>query len=130
MKDAIASKDAPPVIGPYSQATRAGGLLFLSGQVAMDPETGQMAAGDIAAQAERAMKNLGAVLAAAGCNFDDIVRTTIYVVDLADYATVNEVYGRFFHPPYPARSTVQVTALPRGARVEIDAIAFAGSGQL
>jgi 2-iminobutanoate/2-iminopropanoate deaminase len=124
MQIAISSTDAPAAIGPYSQAVRAGGLVFLSGQIALDPATGQMISGDIAAQTERAMNNLGAVLAAAGSGFGDVVRATIYVVDLNHYATINEVYGRFFGPPYPARSTVQVSALPRGALVEIDLIAL------
>jgi 2-iminobutanoate/2-iminopropanoate deaminase len=127
MKDAISSTDAPAAIGPYSQAVRGAGLVFLSGQIALDPATGEMISGDVAAQAERAMKNLGAVLAAAGSGFGDVARATIYLVDLAHYATVNQVYGRFFRPPYPARSTVQVAALPRGALVEIDLIALSGS---
>lgn len=124
MKSAIATQDAPSAIGPYSQAVRAGGLVFLSGQIALDPVTGEIVAGDVAVQTEQTMKNLGAVLAAGGCSFDDVVRTAIYLVDLAHYAVVNQVYGRFFHPPYPARSTVQVTALPRGAQVEIDVVAL------
>ena len=121
--NAISSKDAPPAIGPYSQAVSAHGFVFLSGQIALDPKSGQMVIGDIAAQTEQIMKNLGAVLDAAGCNFDDVVRATIYVIDLAHYGAVNEVYGRSFRMPYPARSTVQVAALPRGAQVEIDIIA-------
>jgi 2-iminobutanoate/2-iminopropanoate deaminase len=124
MKSAISSDQAPSAIGPYSQAVRAGGFLFLSGQVALDPVSGQLISGDIAAQTEQTMKNLGAVLAAAGANFDDVVRTTIYLVDLAQYATVNGVYARFLRPPFPARSTVQVAALPRGALVEIDVVAL------
>jgi 2-iminobutanoate/2-iminopropanoate deaminase len=127
MQDAISSTDAPAAIGPYSQAVRAGGLVFLSGQIALDPATGQMVSGDIAAQTERVLNNLGAVLAAAGSGFADVVRATIYVVDLAHYATINDVYGRFFRPPYPARITVQVSALPRGALVEIDLIALSRS---
>jgi 2-iminobutanoate/2-iminopropanoate deaminase len=123
MKDEISTSDAPAAIGPYAQAVRAGQFVFLSGQIPLDPATGQLVAGDIAAQTERVMKNLGAVLAAAGCDFADVVRTTIYLVDLGDFATVNETYGRFLKQPYPARATVQVAALPRGARVEIDAIA-------
>ena len=125
MKDEISTKEAPAAIGPYSQAVRAGPLVFLSGQVALDPATGQLVAGDVVAQTDQVMTNLGAVLAAAGCGFADVVRTTIYLVDMADFARVNEAYGRFFEPPYPARATVQVSALPRGARVEIDAIALA-----
>jgi 2-iminobutanoate/2-iminopropanoate deaminase len=123
MKETIASESAPAAIGPYSQAVRAGGLLFVSGQIALDPQSGLLIAGDVAAQTERVMKNLGGVLEAARCSFEDVTRATIYVVDLAHYATVNEVYGRFFRPPYPARSTVQVAALPRGAQVEIDLVA-------
>jgi reactive intermediate/imine deaminase len=121
--EAVATKDAPAAIGPYSQAVRAGGLLFLSGQIALEPATGQLVTGDAAAQTELAMENLRAVLAAAGCTFRDVVRATIYVVDLAHYAAINEVYGGYFEAPYPARSTVQVAALPRGAQVEIDLIA-------
>jgi 2-iminobutanoate/2-iminopropanoate deaminase len=124
MKDEVSTKGAPAAIGPYAQAVRAGQLVFLSGQIPLDPATGQMVSGDIAAQTERVMKNLGAVLEAAGCGFANVVRTTIYLVDLADFARVNETYGRYFEPPYPARATVQVAALPRGAHVEIDAIAL------
>jgi 2-iminobutanoate/2-iminopropanoate deaminase len=124
MKSAIAAQDAPAAIGPYSQGVRAGGLVFLSGQIPLDPVTGELVGGDVAAQTEQTMKNLGAVLAAGGCSFDDVVRTTIYLVDLSHYALVNQIYGRFFHPPYPARSTVQVAALPRGAQVEIDVVAL------
>jgi 2-iminobutanoate/2-iminopropanoate deaminase len=123
MKQPIATKDAPAAIGPYSQAIREGGVVFLSGQIPLDPATGQLVGGDIAAQTTRVMENLRAVLAAAGCTFADVVRTTIYLVDLAHFATVNEAYGRFFEAPYPARATVQVAALPKGAQVEIDAIA-------
>jgi 2-iminobutanoate/2-iminopropanoate deaminase len=125
MKSAITSNEAPAAIGPYSQAIRAGGLLFLSGQVALDPQSGQLVAGDVAAQTDQTMKNLRAVLQAAGASFDDVVRTTIYVTDLAHYGAVNEVYARFLRPPYPARSTVQVAALPRGALVEMDVVALA-----
>ena len=123
MKDTIATQNAPRAIGPYSQAVRAGELLFLSGQIPLDPATGQLVEGDLAVQTERVMRNLAAVLAAAGCGFGDVVRTTIYLVDLGQFAVVNEVYGRCFRAPYPARATVQVAALPRGAQVEIDAIA-------
>lgn len=122
-KDAIATKDAPAAIGPYSQAVRAGEHVFLSGQIPLDPATGQLVEGDIATQTKRVMENLGAVLAAAGCGFGDVVRTTIYLVDLGHFAKVNEAYGAFFQAPYPARATVQVAALPKGAQVEIDAIA-------
>jgi 2-iminobutanoate/2-iminopropanoate deaminase len=124
MKDAITTDSAPAAIGPYSQAVRAGGLLFLSGQIAMDPASGDLVVGDVAAQTEQAMCNIGAVLAAAGVGFEEVVRTTIYVVDLAHYPSVNDVYRRFFRAPYPARSTVQVVALPRGAQVEIEVVAL------
>jgi 2-iminobutanoate/2-iminopropanoate deaminase len=126
MKEPISTKNAPGAIGPYSQAIRAGGMVFLSGQIPLDPITGQMAEGNVGAQAERVMKNLGAVLEAAGCTFDDVVRTTIFLTNLGDFQTVNEIYGRFFASVPPARATVQVSALPRGAKVEIDAIAIAG----
>lgn len=123
MKQAIVTSDAPTAIGPYSQAVRAGGMLFLSGQIPLDPTTGEMVAGGVATQTERVMDNLRQVLVAAGCGFEDIARSTIYVTDLAHFSVVNEVYARAFRPPYPARVTVQVSALPRGAQVEIDAIA-------
>ena len=123
MKDAISTKDAPGAIGPYSQAVRAGNLVFLSGQIPLDPATGQLVEGDIVAQTKRVMENLRAVLAAAGCGFRDVVRSTIYLVDLAHFARVNEAYGACFEAPYPARATVQVAALPRGAQVEIDLVA-------
>jgi 2-iminobutanoate/2-iminopropanoate deaminase len=122
-KELVSSKDAPGAIGPYSQAVKAGSLVFLSGQIPLDPSTGKLVEGDITAQTRRVMENLRAVLAAAGCSFDDVVRTTIFLADLADFAAVNETYGSFFQAPFPARATVQVAALPRGARVEIDAIA-------
>jgi 2-iminobutanoate/2-iminopropanoate deaminase len=121
----IESAAAPRAIGPYSQAIAVppGRLVFLSGQIPLDPATGELVPGDVAAQAGQVMKNLGAVLAAAELSFDDLVRCTIYLVDLADFGTVNAVYGQAFRGAPPARATVQVSALPRGARVEIDAIA-------
>ena len=122
MKEPISTKGAPAAIGPYSQAIRAGGLVFLSGQIPLDPVTGQLVEGDVAAQTERVMKNLGAVLEAAGCTFDDVVRTTIFLTNLADFQVVNEAYGRYFHAAPPARATVQVAGLPR-SKVEIDAVA-------
>jgi 2-iminobutanoate/2-iminopropanoate deaminase len=125
MPDPISTKDAPAAIGPYSQGVRAGGLVFVSGQIPLDPATGQIVPGDVTAQAERVLKNLGAILAAAGCGFAEVVRTTIFLVDLGSFAAVNEVYARFFAQPFPARVTLQVSALPRGALVEIDAIAVA-----
>ena len=123
MKQAVSSPDAPKAIGPYSQAVRAGQLLFLSGQVPLDPATGQIVDGDIAAQTHRVFKNLGAVLAAGGRSFADVVRTTVFLADMNDFATVNAVYGEYFTEPYPARATVQVARLPKDARVEIDLIA-------
>lgn len=120
---AISTADAPAAIGPYSQAIHAGDLVFLSGQVPIDPTTGELVGGDIAAQTERVLDNLGAVLAAAGCAFGDVVKTTIYLVDLADFQAVNQTYAKRFTAAPPARATVQVSALPKGARVEIDAIA-------
>jgi 2-iminobutanoate/2-iminopropanoate deaminase len=121
--NAICTPDAPQAIGPYSQAIRSGDLVFLSGQIPLDPKTGAMVEGSIAAQTERVLDNLGAVLRAAGCGFEHVVRTTIFLVDLGDFQVVNETYGKRFGQTPPARATVQVSALPRGARVEIDAIA-------
>ena len=123
MKQAVSSPDAPKAIGPYSQAVRAGQLLFVSGQVPLDPATGQIVAGDIAAQTRRVFDNLGAVLKAGGRTFADVVRTTVFLADMNDFAAVNEVYGTYFTEPYPARATVQVARLPKDARVEIDVIA-------
>jgi len=123
MKQAVSSPDAPKAIGPYSQAVRAGQLLFVSGQVPLDPATGQIVSGDIAAQTRRVFDNLGAVLKAGGRSFADVVRTTVFLADMNDFATVNEVYGTYFSEPYPARATVQVARLPKDARVEIDVIA-------
>jgi 2-iminobutanoate/2-iminopropanoate deaminase len=124
--EAVATKSAPAAIGPYSQAITHGGMLFLSGQVPIDPATGELVVGDIATQTERVLDNLAAVLAAAGSSFADVVRTTIYLTNLADFAVVNATYAKRFAEgrPYPARATVQVGALPKGANVEIDAIAF------
>jgi 2-iminobutanoate/2-iminopropanoate deaminase len=126
MKQAVSSPDAPKAIGPYSQAIRAGQLLFLSGQIPLDPASGQLVDGDIAVQTRRVMDNLAAVLKGAGLSLDDVVRTTIFLADMNDFAKVNEVYGTYFSSPgkpAPARATVQVAQLPRGARVEIDAVA-------
>jgi 2-iminobutanoate/2-iminopropanoate deaminase len=120
---AIATQKAPAAIGPYSQAIRASGFVFLSGQIPLDPSTGQMVEGGIEEETERVLDNLGAVLGAAGLSFDHVVKTTIYLVDLAHFQAVNEMYAKRFLRTPPARATVQVAALPRGARVEIDAIA-------
>jgi 2-iminobutanoate/2-iminopropanoate deaminase len=113
--------DAEPV-GPFSPAVRSAGFVFLSGQVAEDPATGQLLVGDVAAQAEQIFANLGALLRAAGKSFDDVVRVGVYLTDMADYGAMNEVYGRHFQQPYPARTAIAVTALPLGARIEIDAV--------
>lgn len=124
-RKALQSDGAPKAIGPYSQAIQvdAGKLTFLSGQIPLDPKTGEMIQGDVVAQAERVMENLRAVLASGGLDFSHVVRCTIFLTDLGDFAKVNEVYGRAFTGAPPARATVQVAALPRGAKVEIDAIA-------
>ena len=110
-------------VGPYSPAVRAGQLLFVSGQVALDPGTGNMVEGGIAEQTRRVLDNIGALLTAGGRSFADVVRTTIFLADMNDFAAVNEIYGRYFKEPYPARATVQVARLPKDARVEIDVIA-------
>jgi 2-iminobutanoate/2-iminopropanoate deaminase len=123
VKQAISSAGAPKAIGPYSQAVRAGQLLFLSGQVALDPATGQMVEGGIAEQTRRVFENLSAVLAAGGRSFADVVRTTVFLADMNDFAAMNDIYGQYFKEPYPARATVQVARLPKDARVEIDLIA-------
>lgn len=119
----VTSLSAPAAIGPYSQAIDAGDFVFLSGQVPIDPKTGELVTGDISVQTERVLDNLGAVLEAAGCSFADVVKTTIYLMDLGDFQAVNATYAKRFTDAPPARATVQVAALPKGARVEIDAIA-------
>lgn len=123
MRRAVRTEAAPPAIGPYSQAVAAQDWVFLSGQIPLDPKTGELVAGSIERETEQVMHNLGAVLAAAGADFDAVVKTTIYLTDLQDFSAVNAVYERHFGAEPPARATVQVSALPRGARVEIDAIA-------
>jgi 2-iminobutanoate/2-iminopropanoate deaminase len=120
---AIQTGGAPAAIGPYAQAVVANGFLFAAGQIALDPRTGQLVEGDCVAQAERVLQNLSAVLAEAGARWDDVVKTTVYLVDLNDFPRVNEVYARALGAARPARSTVQVAALPRGALVEIEAVA-------
>src|SRR5688500_11219577 len=122
-REAIQTEAAPAAIGPYSQAIRSGDWLFLSGQVGIDPKTGELVGDGIREQTERVMQNLAAVLNAAGTSFEAVVKTTIYLTDLADFAAVNQVYASHFSLAPPARATVQVAALPKGARVEIDAIA-------
>ena len=122
---AILTSEAPAPIGPYSQAIHAGSWIFCSGQVAIDPATGKLVEGGVEAQARQVMKNIDALLEAAGASFKDVVKTTIYLVDMADFATVNPIYGERFGRTPPARSTVAVAALPLGARVEIEVIAIA-----
>src|SRR5258708_27267758 len=128
MKKIISTTDAPAAVGPYSQAIRAGDLVFCSGQIPLDPKSGKIVEGDISVQTRRVLDNITAVLKAEGLTFENIVKTTIFLVDLADFQTVNEIYGSYFKQTPPARSTVQVPALPKGARVEIEAIAVAGNG--
>ena len=124
MKKAVFTEQAPKAIGPYSQAIRAGGLVFVSGQIPLDPASGQIVEGDIAAQTRRVLENLKAILAAAGSSLDRAVRTTIFLTDLGHFDVVNKVYGEFFKETPPARSTVQVSRLPRNVLVEIDCIAL------
>jgi 2-iminobutanoate/2-iminopropanoate deaminase len=128
MKKIISTNEAPAAIGPYSQAVRSGNFLFCSGQIPLDPKSGQIVAGDISAQTRRVLDNIAALLKAEGANFEDVVKTTIFLTDLGDFQTVNEIYGSYFKQDPPARSTVQVAALPKGANVEIEAIAIADKG--
>jgi 2-iminobutanoate/2-iminopropanoate deaminase len=123
MREAVSSPSAPKAIGPYSQAIRAGSLLFVSGQIPIDPATGDLVQGDIAQQTHRVFANLKAILDAAGATFDNVVRTTVYLADMNDFAKVNEIYATYFSSPAPARATVQAARLPRDSRVEIDLIA-------
>ncbi|MEO6913844.1 MAG: RidA family protein [Candidatus Baltobacteraceae bacterium] len=120
---AVHSPNAPAPIGPYSQAIHAGKELFCSGQIPLDPKTGEVAAGDISAQTEQVLKNLGAVLSAGGFDYADVVKTTVFLVDMNEFAAVNAVYGKYFEASKPARSTVAVAGLPKNVRIEIDAIA-------
>lgn len=123
MNQPVLSENAPAPIGPYSQAVRAGSELFCSGQIALDPASGQIVGEDAAAQARQALQNLGAVLQAGGMTYADVVKTTIFLIDMQDFAAVNDAYAASFEGAKPARSTVAVAALPKGARVEIEAIA-------
>ena len=123
-REAVVTAGAPKAIGPYSQAVRMGTLLFCSGQIPLDPATGELVAGDIATQTHRVFANLGAVLAEAGIGFEAVAKTTVYLADMKDFAAMNEVYGTYFSEPAPARSTIQAAGLPRNARVEIDVIAL------
>lgn len=123
MKSAVHTDLAPKAIGPYSQAVVFNGMAYLSGQIPLDPATGQIVAGDIAVQTERVLENLKAVLEATGSSLEMVLRTTVFLADIADFPTMNEVYARYFGETPPARSTIQAAKLPRGARVEIDCIA-------
>ena len=124
MRTAVSTPSAPSAIGPYSQAIRAGDLLFVSGQIPLDPATGALIDGGIADQTRRVLDNLGAILTAAGTSFDRVVKTTVYLADIAEFAAMNEVYATYFSQPAPARATIQAAALPRHVRIEIDLIAL------
>lgn len=125
MKQIIKTERAPQAIGPYSQAVRAGALVFASGQIPLDPQTGEFVEGGVAEQTEQVLRNLSAVLEAAGTSLDRVVKTTVFLADMNDFAAMNEVYGRYFSQDAPARATVEAARLPRDARVEIEAIAMA-----
>lgn len=123
---AVSTPHAPGAIGPYSQGLRAGDYLYLSGQIPIDPATGQVVAGGIVEQTHQVLKNLGAVLAAGGASYQQVVKTTVYLIDIAEFSAMNEVYGTYFSVPAPARATIQAAALPRAVRVEIDIVAYLG----
>ena len=123
MKKVIATPEAPAAVGPYSQAIAVGGLLFCAGQIPLDPATGEIVAGDAAAQTERVCANIAAVLKAGGMTFANVVKTTVFLTDMAHFAAMNAVYAKYFTEPFPARSTVAVAGLPRGAQVEIEVVA-------
>src|SRR5262245_61879284 len=124
MRDVVSTKDAPQAIGPYSQAIKAGGFVFVSGQIAIDPAAGQVIQGDISAQTERVMKNLEAILRAAGSSLANVAKSTVYLKNMSEFAAMNEIYGRFFKSAPPARATVEVSRLPKDVLVEIDVIAL------
>ena len=130
MKKIISTKEAPAAVGPYSQAVRVGSTVYCAGQIPLDPKSGQIVPGDIGAQTRRVLENIAAVLRAESLAFEDIVKTTIFLTNLSDFQTVNEIYGSYFKKEPPARSTVQVPALPKGANVEIEVIAVANSNGL
>jgi 2-iminobutanoate/2-iminopropanoate deaminase len=123
VREVVSAPDAPKAMGAYSPAIKAGNLLFISGQIPVEPSTGNLVAGEITAQADRVMQNLSALLRAAGVGFEHVVRTTVYLADMNDFAAMNEVYSRYIVDPPPARATVQVARLPRDVRIEVDAIA-------
>lgn len=126
MKEIISTEDAPSAIGPYSQAVKTGNMVFCSGQIPIDPATGEFVSNDVAEQTEQVLKNLSAVLEAAGSGLNNVVKTTVFLADMNDFAAMNEVYARFFSENKPARATVQAARLPRDARVEIECIALVG----
>jgi 2-iminobutanoate/2-iminopropanoate deaminase len=128
MKKIISTSEAPAAVGPYSQAVRVGSTVYCAGQIPLDPKSGQIVSKDISEQTRRVLDNISAILKAEGLSFENIVKTTIFLTDLADFQTVNEIYGSYFKQTPPARSTVQVAALPKGARIEIEAIAVAEGG--
>ena len=123
MIQTIETTKAPAAIGPYSQAIQVGNVVYTSGQIALDPETGALVPGGIEAQAHRVFQNLKAVLASAGCTFENVVKTVVFLTDLADFAAVNEIYAAYFPAPCPARSCVQVAALPKGSKIEVELVA-------
>jgi|SRR5690606_18734302 len=125
-RQAVATDKAPKAIGPYSQAVKAGNLVFVSGQIPLDPATGEFVPGDVQAQTHRVMQNLSAILEAAGSSMDQVIRCTVYLADMNDFAAMNEVYGSYFSEPAPARATIQAVRLPKDARVEVDVIASVG----
>ena len=128
MKKIISTSEAPAAIGPYSQGVRVGSIIFYSGQIPLDPKTGQVVSGGIDAQARRVMENIGGLLKAEGLGYENIVKTTIFLADINDFQTVNEIYGGYFKQAAPARSTIQAGALPKNVRIEIEVIAVAGDG--
>jgi 2-iminobutanoate/2-iminopropanoate deaminase len=128
MKKIISTSEAPAAVGPYSQAIRIGNFVFCSGQIPLDPKTGEIVPGDVNAQTRRVMENIAAVLRAEGLGFENVVKSTIFLTNLADFQSINELYGSYFNNQPPARSTVQVSALPKGAKVEIEVIAAANGG--
>jgi 2-iminobutanoate/2-iminopropanoate deaminase len=127
MLTGVSTPDAPGAIGPYSQAIRAGDFLFASGQIPLEATTGQVVSGGIVEQTHQVLKNLGAVLTAAGASYDRVVKTTVYLADMGEFAAMNEVYGTYFAAPAPARATIQAARLPRDVRVEIDVVAYLGA---
>ncbi|PKL74356.1 MAG: hypothetical protein CVV27_20915 [Candidatus Melainabacteria bacterium HGW-Melainabacteria-1] len=123
-KECVFASGAPAALGPYSHANKAGNFIFASGQLGLDPATGSLVEGDVKAQAKQALQNLAIVLKASGCSLSDVVKTTVFLKDIRDFAAVNEVYGSFFQKDFPARSAIQVAALPKDGLVEIEAIAY------